>query len=193
METENKCIEVIERKGNLYQVNVEEAWRKLTSRQFANEPARGLEEIISNAVDSYPDDVPKEKVKIAIEFTDNSVAVIDWAKECRSIVSIASLRSAGRTSLLMTRKSGNSGLDFAAFSIRPSARGLWLSPRDARVRLSRCPFRSTIPQNLPRFLRGCLMKSFPIQRACVRGLRTRVLPGNACPGSNRGRNIIPIR
>jgi hypothetical protein len=80
METENKCIEVIERKGTLYQVNVEEAWRKLTSRQFANEPARGLEEIISNAVDSYPGDVPKEKVKIAIDFTDNSVAVIDWGE-----------------------------------------------------------------------------------------------------------------
>jgi hypothetical protein len=80
METTDKCIEVIERKGNLYSVNVEEAWRKLTSRQFANDPARGLEEIISNAVDSYPDDVPREKVKIAIDFTEDSVAVTDWGE-----------------------------------------------------------------------------------------------------------------
>ena len=80
METEGRCIEIIERKGNLYQVNVEEAWRKLTSRQFANEPARGLEEIISNAVDSYPDNVPREKVRVGIDFTDNSVAVTDWGE-----------------------------------------------------------------------------------------------------------------
>ena len=80
MKTKERCIEIIERKGNLYQVNVEEAWRKLTSRQFANEPARGLEEIISNAVDSYPDGVARENVKIAIDFTDNSVAVTDWGE-----------------------------------------------------------------------------------------------------------------
>jgi Histidine kinase-, DNA gyrase B-, and HSP90-like ATPase len=80
METDNQCIEVIERTGNLYHVNVEEAWRKLTSRQFANEPARGLEEIISNAVDSYPDDTPKEQVKIDLDFTDDSIAVTDWGE-----------------------------------------------------------------------------------------------------------------
>ncbi len=80
MKTTDQCIEVIERKGNLYQVNVDEAWRKLTSRQFANDPARGLEEIISNAVDAYPNDIPREKVKIAIDFSENSVMVTDWGE-----------------------------------------------------------------------------------------------------------------
>ena len=59
---------------------MDEAWRKLTSRQFANDPARGLEEIISNAVDAYPNDIPREKVKIAIDFSENSVMVTDWGE-----------------------------------------------------------------------------------------------------------------
>jgi hypothetical protein len=80
MNAAEKCIEVIERKGNLYRVNVEEAWRKLTSRQFSIDPARGLEEIISNAVDSYPDSTPREIVKIALDFTDDSVAITDWGE-----------------------------------------------------------------------------------------------------------------
>ena len=76
----NECFEIIDRTGNLYDVNVNEAWRKLTSRQFANEPVRGIEEIISNAVDSYPDDAPLNKRKIAVDFKGDTLSVTDWGQ-----------------------------------------------------------------------------------------------------------------
>lgn len=41
-----------------FTVNIDEAWRKLTCRQFADEPARAICEIIQNAVDSHCATIP---------------------------------------------------------------------------------------------------------------------------------------
>lgn len=66
--------------GNLMTVNVGEAWRKLTTRQFANEPGRCFEELVSNAVDSYAAGTPLERIRLALSFSGTTASVTNWGE-----------------------------------------------------------------------------------------------------------------
>ncbi len=78
MDTVKELISRETRNGNLMSVNVAEAWRKLTTRQFPNQPGRAFEELVSNAVDAYPPGTQARDVKLAFDFSENRATVTNW-------------------------------------------------------------------------------------------------------------------
>lgn len=85
------------RTGNLMSVNVVEAWRKLTTRQFPNQPGRAFEELVSNAVDAYPPGTAPRDIKLAFDFDEDRATVTNWGRGM-SLEHIRCLLTIGGTS-----------------------------------------------------------------------------------------------
>ncbi len=64
-------------KAKGFEFDLQEGFRKLISSQFGGNPARGLCELIQNAIDSYPSSVQFEDRRIDILTTHDSVCVRD--------------------------------------------------------------------------------------------------------------------
>ena len=44
-----------------FEIDLDEAWRKVPGRQFGGDPGRGMAELIQNTIDSYPEGTPVEE------------------------------------------------------------------------------------------------------------------------------------
>ena len=60
------------------EVDIREGWKKLISSQFGGEPGRAFSELIQNALDSYPSEVPFEQRQGKIETTSHSISIEDY-------------------------------------------------------------------------------------------------------------------
>jgi hypothetical protein len=60
------------------QIDLEEGWKKIISRQFGGNPGRGFGELIQNFLDSYDSSVPWSKRRGIITFGDNWVSLKDF-------------------------------------------------------------------------------------------------------------------
>jgi hypothetical protein len=63
---------------NGLEIDIDEGWKKLISRQFGGEAGRSFLELIQNFIDSYDDDVPWEKRVGEIDTTENSISLTDY-------------------------------------------------------------------------------------------------------------------
>ncbi len=71
---------LFERSGGMYTVDAVKGYRKLASRMFANDVGRAFEELVSNAVDAYPPDLDREKVRVELAFGEKCASVTDWGE-----------------------------------------------------------------------------------------------------------------
>ncbi len=62
------------------EVNITKAWLKLTTSQFGGNPERGFCELIQNAIDSYPGDVPIEDRQGSIEADGYNISIEDYGE-----------------------------------------------------------------------------------------------------------------
>ncbi len=60
------------------EVDLDEGWRKIISRQFGGNPGRAASELLQNAIDSYDADIPVEKRRIDIDTLSNKLCVTDY-------------------------------------------------------------------------------------------------------------------
>jgi hypothetical protein len=60
------------------EVDLDEGWRKIISRQFGGNPGRAASELLQNAIDSYDADIPVEKRRIDIDTRSNKLCVTDY-------------------------------------------------------------------------------------------------------------------
>lgn len=63
-----------------WEIDLDEGWFKLVSRQFAGHPARAIGELIANAIDSYGSGVKWADRRFEIKATDTSVSLTDWGE-----------------------------------------------------------------------------------------------------------------
>ncbi|MBN1895674.1 hypothetical protein JW906_14370, partial [bacterium] len=59
------------------EIDLDEGWRKIISRQFGGSPGRGMKELIQNLIDSYPADTPWEKRKGEILTGSDWIRIVD--------------------------------------------------------------------------------------------------------------------
>ena len=62
------------------EIDLDEAWRKLISRQFGGDPSRGFAELIQNFIDSYPSEVAWENRRAEIATDARSISITDWGE-----------------------------------------------------------------------------------------------------------------
>jgi len=72
-----KVIEEITLQNGL-EIDLEEGWKKLISRQFGGEPSRGFSELIQNYIDSYDASVPMDKRKGEINSGPCWISIRDY-------------------------------------------------------------------------------------------------------------------
>jgi len=99
--------------------DLEEGWEKITSRQQPGRPAKAFKELIQNALDSYPVDVPISERKGEILIGDKYIAMKDFG-EGMSYEQVTMLYTVGGTSKFgVNSLIGNFGLGFKQlFNIR---------------------------------------------------------------------------
>ncbi len=61
-------------------IEIDQGWKKLISRQFGGQIGRGFNELIQNLIDSYPLGIPFEKRKGQIITSGKSIAIIDYGE-----------------------------------------------------------------------------------------------------------------
>ncbi len=61
-------------------IDISEGWHKLISSQFGGNPGRGFSELIQNALDSYPNHLPWEEKRGAIETGETSISITDFGE-----------------------------------------------------------------------------------------------------------------
>ena len=61
-------------------IDINEGWHKLISSQFGGNPGRGFSELIQNALDSYPNHLPWEEKRGAIEMGEASISITDFGE-----------------------------------------------------------------------------------------------------------------
>ena len=61
-------------------IDINEGWHKLISSQFGGNPGRGFSELIQNALDSYPNHLPWEEKRGAIETGEASISITDFGE-----------------------------------------------------------------------------------------------------------------
>lgn len=95
-------------------VDVEEGWTKLISRQFAGDAGRGFRELIQNFLDSYPVATPWEDRFAKIETGNESITIIDYG-EGMDLPRLNLLRTLGGTDKAeIDGKIGKFGIGFFA-------------------------------------------------------------------------------
>lgn len=111
METHEKIIlEKILKNG--FEIDLDEGWHKLTTRQFGGTPGRAFSELIQNAIDSYPSGTPWEERKGEIKTTSDTITISDWG-EGMDVRRLALLTTAGGTDKSSDEnKIGQFGLGF---------------------------------------------------------------------------------
>ena len=62
------------------EIDLDEAWSKLISRQFGGDPSRGFAELIQNFIDSYPSGVAWENRRAEIVTDAHSISITDWGE-----------------------------------------------------------------------------------------------------------------
>lgn len=62
------------------EIDLDEGWHKLISRQFGGTPGRGFSELIQNALDSYPSDVPWQERRFEIETSTRKIMISDYGE-----------------------------------------------------------------------------------------------------------------
>ena len=62
------------------EIDLDEAWRKLISRQFGGDPSRAFAELIQNFIDSYPAGVAWENRRAEIVTDAHSISITDWGE-----------------------------------------------------------------------------------------------------------------
>lgn len=60
------------------QVDLNEGWHKIISRQFGGNPGRGFAELIQNLIDSYDSDIPMEERKGEIHTGPSWISITDY-------------------------------------------------------------------------------------------------------------------
>jgi len=60
-----------------FEFNLHEAFRKLATSQFGGNPGRGFCELIQNAIDSYPLNVPLPERKVEIRTSPEKISIRD--------------------------------------------------------------------------------------------------------------------
>jgi hypothetical protein len=78
-ENETKIIDCLELPHGL-EIDLDEGWRKLISRQFGGDPGRAFGELIQNLLDSYPSNTPWEERRGEIETNKNSISITDYGE-----------------------------------------------------------------------------------------------------------------
>ncbi|MBW1902499.1 MAG: ATP-binding protein, partial [Deltaproteobacteria bacterium] len=78
-ENETKIMECIELPHGL-EIDLDEGWRKLISRQFGGNPGRAFGELIQNLLDSYPLNTPWEERRGEIETNEESISITDYGE-----------------------------------------------------------------------------------------------------------------
>jgi len=62
------------------EIDLDEGWRKLISRQFGGDAARGFGELIQNFIDSYPTSCPWDNRTGEIETYEYSISITDYGE-----------------------------------------------------------------------------------------------------------------
>jgi len=61
-----------------FEVDINEGWKKIISRQFGGDPERGFGELIQNLIDSYSSSIPFEERKGIINSKNNTISITDY-------------------------------------------------------------------------------------------------------------------
>jgi len=99
-------------------IDLDEGWRKLISRQFGGDPGRAFGEFIQNVVDSYPSNTPWKKRRGEIESNEDSIAITDYGEGMarKRLILIVTLGGTDKSD--DPSKIGTFGTGFFLFSIR---------------------------------------------------------------------------
>lgn len=62
------------------EIDLDEGWRKIISRQFRGNAGRGFSELIQNFLDSYPSNTPWEERLGKIETNEKSISITDFGE-----------------------------------------------------------------------------------------------------------------
>ncbi len=62
------------------EIDLDEGWRKLISRQFGGSPGRGFNELIQNLLDSYASETPWAERRGEITTGDKKISIKDWGE-----------------------------------------------------------------------------------------------------------------
>ncbi len=77
MNKNTEIIDTITLKNGM-EIDLDEAWRKLTQRQFGGSPGRGFGELVQNGYDGYDAEVAWSDRKLDIKTTPNSISITDY-------------------------------------------------------------------------------------------------------------------